>query len=63
MKFLQTGAFKVLELTFLFNLSLVRLQTSPCVQIWVPGFNRDKDNWRESEKKGSKNGELNPREN
>lgn len=62
MKFLQMGALKVLEVTFLFNLSLVRLQTAPWVQVWCQASTKTKI-IGESPKKGSKNGELNPREN
>lgn len=54
MKFLQTGVYKVLKVTFLFNLSLVRLQTGSYVQIWVLGFKKEEGNWRESKRKQSK---------
>lgn len=63
MKFLQTGAFKViLQVTFLFNLSLLRLQTAPWIQVWCQASTKTKI-IGESPKQGSKNGELNPREN
>lgn len=54
MKFLQTGVYKVLKVIFLFHLSLVRLQTGPCVQAWVLGFKKDEGNWRESKRRQSK---------
>lgn len=57
MKFLQTGVYKVLKAlqsSFLFNLSLVRLQTGPYIQVWVLGFKKDEDNWRESKRRQSK---------
>lgn len=54
MKFLQTGVYKVLKVTFLFNLSLVRLQTGSYIQVWVLGFKKDEGNWRESKRRQSK---------
>lgn len=53
-KFLQMGVYKIPEVTFLFNLSLVKTSDRALHPVWVLGFKKDEGKQRESERRQSK---------